>query len=236
MLRARERPAEDQKLSSAERALFVDPAPTHAPPGIAAWRSLAGHRPVWAIVAVHFAGNWALYVLLSWLPSYFHDAIGLSIANAGLYAAAPSLVSFVSFNVVAYVADRALARGSGRLAVRRAQVLIGAAGAGVLLLSLRQVHSADLALAMLCAASGFMAFVSSGFSANVLDVAPRHAALLMAMSNTIATLPGLIGVAATGWLVQVTGTYDAAFVLTAVILIGAAGVFARLGAAEPVEV
>ena len=88
---------------------------------------------------------------------------------------------------------------------------------------------------MLCAAAGFMAFVSSSL-ANTREIAPRHAALRMAMSNTVATLPGVIGVAATGWLIQVTGTYNAAFVLTAGILVGAAVVFVRFSRAEPVDV
>ena len=47
-----------------------------------------------------------------------------------------------------------------------------------------------------------------GWGVNHLDVAPRYAGILMGISNTFATLPGIIGVAATGFIVQATGSYS----------------------------
>lgn len=65
----------------------------------------------------------------------------------------------------------------------------------------------------------------SGYPAGMLDVAPRHGAALYAFSNTIATIPGIVCVAVTGRLVDVTGTYTAAFALTAAVGVGGALVF-----------
>ena len=45
---------------------------------------------------------------------------------------------------------------------------------------------------------GGTAIGSGAFAVNHLDVAPRYAGVLMGLSNTFATLPGIIGVAATG--------------------------------------
>jgi len=39
----------------------------------------------------------------------------------------------------------------------------------------------------------------------------------MGISNTAATLPGIIGVAATGFILQATNSFSAAFYLTAAI-------------------
>jgi len=50
-------------------------------------------------------------VLLSWLPSYFRDVQGLSIANAGLFSAAPWLAMFAVTNVAAVTSDRMIERG-----------------------------------------------------------------------------------------------------------------------------
>jgi ACS family sodium-dependent inorganic phosphate cotransporter len=44
-------------------------------------------------------------------------------------------------------------------------------------------------------------------------------------SNTFATIPGIVGVAVTGWLVDVTGTYSAAFALAAAVSVLGALVF-----------
>jgi uncharacterized membrane protein YeaQ/YmgE (transglycosylase-associated protein family) len=46
--------------------------------------------------------------------------------------------------------------------------------------------------------------------------------------NTFAQLLGIVGVAATGWLVDVTGTYSAGFVLTAIVSAAGALIFGLL--------
>lgn len=51
-------------------------------------------------------------------------------------------------------------------------------------------------------AVGFGAFAWSGFAVNHLDVAPQYASILMGISNTFATIPGIISPIITGVLVQ----------------------------------
>nr|CAD7427055.1 unnamed protein product [Timema monikensis] len=58
------------------------------------------------------------------------------------------------------------------------------------------------AVSCLTAAVGLGAFAWSGFSVNHLDIAPQHASVLMGLSNTVATLPGIISPSITGILVQ----------------------------------
>ena len=50
--------------------------------------------------------------------------------------------------------------------------------------------------------------------------------------NTLGTLPGIIGVALTGWLVQTTGSYDSVLLLAAIISFIGAAVYLALGTAE----
>ena len=62
----------------------------------------------------------------------------------------------------------------------------------------------------------------SGFAVNSFDIAPRHADVIWGMSNTAGTVPGIIGIAVTGWLIDRTGSYSAPFFLTAAVgLVGA---------------
>jgi ACS family sodium-dependent inorganic phosphate cotransporter len=67
-----------------------------------------------------------------------------------------------------------------------------------------------------------------------LDVAPRDSAVLFAFGNTFGTIPGIIGVAVTGWLIDVTGTYSAAFVLTAIVSAVGALLFGFFANARPI--
>ena len=89
---------------------------------------------------------------------------------------------------------------------------------------MREAHTPAAALSLLCVAMAALGSSSSGFAPAMLDVAPRHGAVLYAFSNTFASVPGIIGVALMGWLVDLTGTYTAGFVLTAAV--SAAGALA----------
>ena len=57
------------------------------------------------------------------------------------------------------------------------------------------------AITCLTIAVGIGGFAWSGFSVNHLDIAPQFASILMGLSNTFATLPGIISPALTGAVV-----------------------------------
>lgn len=216
-------PAADPRVGPAERRLLA--APVRSAAANTPVAHLLLRRPVIAIVSAHVAGNWGLYMLLSWLPSYFRDVQGLSIANAGLFSAAPWLAMLLVSNVAAALTDRLILHGVSVSATRKLMQCGGLIVSAGFLLLLREVHTPAAALWLLCAATGALGCTWSGFAASFLDVAPRHGAVLYGFSNTFATIPGVIGVAVTGWLVDVTGTYSAAFLLTASISVLGAAVF-----------
>lgn len=57
------------------------------------------------------------------------------------------------------------------------------------------------AISCLTIAVGIGGFAWSGFSVNHLDIAPQFASILMGLSNTFATLPGIVSPAFTGAVV-----------------------------------
>jgi ACS family sodium-dependent inorganic phosphate cotransporter len=191
--------------------------------------------PVWAIFVAHFCNNWALYLLISWLPSYFREALGLSISNASLFAAAPWLATFVTANLTAMAADKAIASGVPVILVRRVSIGTALVGIAIFLMLARDIHSPATALSLVCAATGCLGLGMAGFLPNWLDIAPRHSAVLVGISNTIATIPGIAGVAITGWLVDTTGTYSSAFVLTAAVSVGGALFYLLFGSGRPLD-
>lgn len=208
-------PASDPKMSVAERELLEDMAHPEGEKPPVPWRKLFSSAAVWALFINHFCSNWVLYMLLAWLPSYFRGALGLSITNAGLYSAAPWLTMFIVGNLAGVIADLLVRRGLSLTAVRKIMQTIGLVGSAIFMLLARDVDSAGVALFLMCGALGAAAFTWSGFVPNHLDIAPRYADVLMGITNTAGTVPGIIGVAITGWLVDVTGTYSTAFALAA---------------------
>ena len=229
-------PLEDPRVSATERELLATCAGTrHAasrPP--TPWRFFLRHSPVWALVAAHFCHNWTLYMLVSWLPSYFRESHALGIGSAGLYAAAPWVAYFATLQLTGAWSDRAIARGVGTIVVRKLATCGGLAAAGTCLAVLGTVDSAGLALGLICVAAGAIGVAASGFTSVPLDLSPRNAPVLIGFSNTLATIPGIAGVAITGWLVDVTHTFVAAFLVAALVSIGGALFFVRFASTREI--
>jgi ACS family sodium-dependent inorganic phosphate cotransporter len=179
------------------------------------WGRLLGSRPVWAIIINHFCSNWALYVMLAWLPTYFKRTFDVSLANAGLLSAAPWLAYFIMANAGGWFADKLMVSGKSPTFVRKLMQCSAVAGAGTFLLLLQLAPNATTAMLLMCCATGTMSLCLSGFAANPFDVAPKYADVVWGLSNTAGTLPGIIGVAVTGWLIDKTGNFNAPFLLTA---------------------
>jgi ACS family sodium-dependent inorganic phosphate cotransporter len=201
-------------ISSDERALLIANVESRESK-VVPWRRLLTTPAIWALIINHFCSNWGLYMLMSWLPSYFRQAQGLSIPSAGLFSAAPWLSMFAMINVAAWIADALVGRGVSVTVVRKAMQSFALLGSAAFLLVARDAHSPMMALLAMCGALGTLAFSWSGFLPNHLDIAPRYADILMGLTNTAGTIPGIVGVVVTGWLVDSTGSYATAFMLAA---------------------
>jgi ACS family sodium-dependent inorganic phosphate cotransporter len=208
-------PAAHPRVSESElRELAEGPAaviPGSAPPA----RALLGSSAVWAIVIGHFCNNWGGYVMLSWGPFYLLERFDVDFRAIGLYVMLPSIVSFLFLNGAGAIGDKLIARGVPVVAVRKLMQTIGFGGTAAALLLLTQVQTAEAAVAVMCMSSLLGSAVAAGFMCNHLDIAPRHAGAVMGLSNTAGTIPGVIGVTFSGWLVDVTGSWSIVFIAAA---------------------
>ena len=193
------------------------------------WRRILGRREVWAIIVAHFSNNWGLYVLLAWLPSYFSSQLGVNLREVWVYISLPWVAMFVVGNGAGWLADRMIDSGRSVTFVRKAMQIVGSGVPAIALLLLAGTQSALVAVTLLTLALGFGAFSFAGFASNHLDISPRHAGVIFGISNTAGTLPGIIGVALTGMLVDATGTYATAFYVTAGIYFAGLLVYLAFG-------
>ena len=229
------RPSAHPSISDRERALL---APVEAEIGhhseAIPWRRLFSHSAVWALIINHFCSNWTLYLMLAWLPSYFRDVQHLSIAGSGIFAVGPWVSFFVVGNIGATLADRMIKRGSDITRVRKGFQVAALIGSGVGLLLASGATTPAMALITLCGALGMLGLCWSGFACNHLDIAPKHADVLFSISNTAGTLPGIIGVAATGLLLDWTGGYTATLIIAAGVNVVGAAVWLMWGTGKTI--
>ena len=229
-----EEPAAHPRISGGELELLHAQKRKNAEFQKVPWKLLFSKRPIWALVINHFCVNWSAYMLIAWLPSYFRDAHGVSIIGAGFYSAAPWLTQFLMMNIAGGIADSLLKKGLPATVVRKIMQSIGLLGAAAFLILAREADTAPMAMILMCGALGLLAFAYSGFAPNPLEIAPRYAGILAGITNTVATIPGIIGVAVTGWLVDVTGSYASAFALAAGMNVFGAITWLLFATARPV--
>ncbi|RHY81347.1 hypothetical protein DYB35_013669 [Aphanomyces astaci] len=102
---------------------------------------------------------------------------------------------------------------------------LGLIGSGVSLYMLRFVSSSVSAVALLSVTLFLSRGATAGYWINMLDVAPRHAGHLMAVSNTVGTIPGIFGNILTGQILAATGNWDLVFLIASAIMICGGVVF-----------
>jgi MFS transporter, ACS family, solute carrier family 17 (sodium-dependent inorganic phosphate cotransporter), other len=163
--------------------------------------------------------NWGFYILLLWLPTYLNRVLHVPMQRVGEYSLVPWAANFVVGNLAGWMSDGMLARGFSMTAVRKIVQTCGFALGAIPLLFLPGVTTAGAAVALVTLSACCGAMSLAAFGVNHLDVGPRYAGILMGISNTAATVPGIVGVAATGLILGVTGSFSAVFYLTAAVYI-----------------
>jgi nitrate/nitrite transporter NarK len=85
--------------------------------------------------------------------------------------------------------------------------------------------TSQAACALFVAALGMQSLGQAGFVANMSDIAPQDAGKLFGLCNTFGSFAGIVGVSATGILLQATGSFDTLFKLTAALYVAGAWCF-----------
>jgi ACS family sodium-dependent inorganic phosphate cotransporter len=178
-------------------------------------RQLLSSGPVWAIIVGHFCNNWGGYVLLAWMPTYITKGLGVDFASVGVFAVIPSLFSFLFLNVAGWIADRLIKRGWDLTTARKTMQTIGFGGAALTLMFVGYIHNVPAAIALMSLGSILGGCAAGGFGVNHLDVAPRYAGVLMGLSNTAGTIPGIVGVYVSGLILNYTQSWTLVFQVAA---------------------
>lgn len=226
--------------SAAGKAARRQQAPLAPGPATLPFRAFLRNRSVQVLMATHFCHNWLHYCMLAWLPSYFTSTMGADLSHAAHTALLPPLAGIAASAVAGSTADALLQRGVPVTAVRKgAQGVSFLGSAAGLLAAAHCSHGGDATAAVACiSAAQAMSSVSlAGLHCSHQDLSPKYAGTLLGITNTAGALPGVVGVAAVGALLEVTnGSWEEAFFYpsAALLLLGAA-VFTLYVNNEPVN-
>ncbi|HJY81143.1 MAG TPA: ACS family MFS transporter [Candidatus Binatia bacterium] len=209
------RPEEHPTISAAELAYIRHDLPKVAPVEAVPWRLFFSSSAFWALLVGQFCTLWTWYMLLTWLPIYLVKARGFSLEEMGIYAMLPYGAMLFAANGAGWLADGLIRRDVSITLVRKGFQSLCFVGSALCLLLLSATASQWLALLYITLGLGAVATSAAGFLVNHLDIGPRYAGVLMGLTNTAGTIPGILAPFITGLIVQFTGSWALVFYLAA---------------------
>jgi len=190
------------------------------------WCEILQSRAAWATFLGLFCNNYNWFLLLTWLPSFLVRERHYTMSQMAVINALPLCVTAVSTLIAGWYSDRLIARGAAVVRLRRNFMATGL-GISALTLPLATLTDPRLALAALgLAFFGIGIYCSNSWALTQTLAGPGAAGRWTGLQNSFANLGGVVAPLVTGYLVERTGTFLAAFLTSSAVL--AFGVFVYL--------
>ncbi|XP_053379219.1 sialin-like [Mercenaria mercenaria] len=201
------------------------------------WSKIFTSLPVWAIIITQTCAEWGAYSFLTNIPSYMNEVLKFDIQKAGFLGSLPYLGFCVVANISAGLADNLRKRGyvSTTIARKIFNSLGNILPAIFIVLMGTVTDDSVIAVTMLTlglAMSGFQ--YGSGFMVNPVDIAPRYAGIILAISNTAGSLCGFFAPFAIGFITvdKTREQWKTVFYITAAVYTFGAIIFIMFGSGE----
>lgn len=137
--------------------------------------------------------------MLTQLPAYMNDILKFDLTSSGILSALPYIVQTAFVYFTGFFADWVQKRGwLNTTQVRKTFNTIGLFSQMGFLLVAAFVSNTTAIIACISMSVGIGAFAMSGWLANTLDIAPQFSGIILGISNTFATIAGILSPIVTG--------------------------------------
>jgi sugar phosphate permease len=216
----RDRPKDSPYVSSSELKLIEASKEKHSAKAHDEpidWRFILTHPALIANNLAYFAFGYMLFFATLWLPGYFLSQHGLNLKKVGWYLMIPWLIGAVFLKLGGVISDRLYQKtGSSRFA-RAHLIWVCQLLAAIFFVCLSFTDSLGWSLFFLSLGLGFGLMPQSAFFSVNIDIAKQRAGSSQGITSSCLSLAGIIAPALTGWLVDLTGNYQGAFLLLAAL-------------------
>jgi MFS transporter, ACS family, hexuronate transporter len=177
------------------------------------WRYILTHPTLIANNIAYFAYGYMLFFATLWLPGYFLSQHGLNLKSVGLFLVIPWAVAAIFLKTGGILSDWLYRKtGNSRLArshlIWSSQLL-----SAFFFVMLGFTDTLTLSIVYLSLALGFGQLPQPAFFSVNIDIAKERAASAQGVTSSFLSLAGIIAPAITGWLINYTKSYQAAFFL-----------------------
>lgn len=208
-------PDDHPKLGKAEFA-YIRGGPQEAAGPALGWKDALRHRQAWAFIAGKFFTDPVWYLFLFWLPDFLAKTQGMELfpkGNSGLLATiGPALIGVYLLADVGSIAggwgsSQMIKRDWSVNAARKIVMLMAALCALPLLFVIDAPNPVIAVLIIGLATAGHQAFSSNLFTL-ISDMYPQRAvATIAGLGGCAGAIGGIVMAQATGWTLELTGSY-----------------------------
>ncbi len=175
-------------------------------------------RALWGGMMGTFCGNYAFYFVFSWLPLYLVNERGLSLQVMTEVASAFYVFDGASVLAAGFLLDRWVKRGASFNRAYKTALGLSSAGVGLCLIASSMV-SGLVAAAVILLMTGVLDGLNSPSNPSVTQTfaGPRATGRWMGIQNAVGNVAGMSAPVVTGYLVQQTGHYTSALIVSGVV-------------------
>ncbi|KAJ8916857.1 hypothetical protein NQ315_005864 [Exocentrus adspersus] len=157
------------------------------------WKSALTSPAFLAILVAHTCSNWGWYMVLMELPLYMKTVLNFKISESAILTSMPFLCMWIFSMILSKVLDTLREKkiinttAARKIATGCASVIPMICFIILCYIGCQRVLAVVLmTVAVMCIGGMFCGFLS-----NHIDIAPNFAGTLMAVTNTVATIPGI---------------------------------------------
>uniref|UniRef100_A0A915PI03 Major facilitator superfamily (MFS) profile domain-containing protein n=1 Tax=Setaria digitata TaxID=48799 RepID=A0A915PI03_9BILA len=201
------------------------------------WLSILKSRPVWALFCGHFAADWSGHMMVTTLPLFMNDVLGLDFDSLGYLTAIPYIAYFICMNIGGFAADKLQnAKILSTIGVRRLAMIVSLGSQAIFLVASGYCGCGQdmLVTTFLTLGVGLSGIQYAGYMVNYLDIAPAFTGPILGIGNTIPAVGGIIGPMLVGQLTP-TGSqeeWQLVFWITAGVLVTGTAIFCLFASDE----
>ena len=182
------------------------------------YRVILRQRALWGGMLGTFCSNYAFYFVFSWLPLYLVKERGLTLEMMTYATTAFFIADGASILLVGYMLDRWVKRGASFNRAYKTALAMSCAGVGLCLIGSTLVTGL-VAASLILLLTGVMDGFNSPSNPSVTQTfaGPRATGRWMGIQNAVGNVAGMTAPVVTGYLVQSTGHYTSASIVSGVV-------------------
>ncbi|XP_018570592.1 putative inorganic phosphate cotransporter [Anoplophora glabripennis] len=165
------------------------------------WTQILRSVPVYCILLSQLAHDYTYFTLVTDLPKYMKDILKLNIKDNATFSAIPFLILGLSNVLFSKLSDFMIKRGCRTVVMRKVYSFVGNVFPAICMVTAAHIGCTRAgAITLYTVGMFFMGLYYPGTMVNINDISRHYSGTIMALTNGLCSLTGIVGTFVVGHL------------------------------------